>query len=149
MRVVLDALFAEGAFREPAGREGIGGFSQGVRHARQMARRIDIAGEAFGWLDAVADPLEAGCHRCREGEIWVAVGARNPALDPEAWPCAHDAETGGPIVVAPGEPRRRPRCVHVSLVGVDRGGVEHHHIRRMGDPAAEEPAEAIRTLYRS
>ena len=63
------------------------------------------------------------------------------------WPVADHAEAGGAVVVAPREPRRRPRAVDVALVRVDRRRVEHHHVGHVRDPAAEEPAERVGALH--
>src|SRR5688572_4841943 len=60
-----------------------------------------------------------------------------------------EAIRGRAIVVAPCEPRRRPRAVDVALVRVHRRRIENHHFGRVRDPAAEEPAESVRALERS
>src|SRR5207237_1188776 len=81
-----------------------------------------------------AEPVQGGGQRTGESQVGVAVRARDAAPNPEALPLTHDAETGGAVIVAPGQARRRPRGGYVALVGIDGRRVEHHHVRHVGNP---------------
>src|SRR5205085_12425096 len=65
------------------------------------------------------------------------------ALDAHAVAVADHAETRSAVVVAPGEPRRRPGSVDIALIGVDGRRIERHQLRHVLHPAAEEPAEMV------
>ena len=114
-----------------------------------MPCRIDVARETLGRLDAVPYAVEPRRERRGKGEVRIAVRSGNTAFDPEALVFPDDAKTCGAVVVTPCQPRRRPRGVHESLVRIDRGRVEHHHIRCPHDPAAQKPAEDVRACHRS
>src|SRR4029079_11850356 len=43
----------------------------------------------------------------------------------------------------------RPRAVNVTLVRIDGGRIEHHHVRDVSDPASEKPAKGVGALDRS
>ena len=57
---------------------------------------------------------------------------------------ADQPEPGGAVVVAPREPGRRPRPVDEPLVGVHRGGEQHHQLGHPAQAATEEPAQLLR-----
>src|SRR5262249_36907835 len=108
MAVVLDDLLPEGALGEFTRFECVDGLGKGVRHARQRLGCVDVALEAGGRLDPVRDAVEARGECRGEGEVGVAVGARDAAFDAHARAFADHAEAGGAVVVAPGEAGRRP-----------------------------------------
>ena len=95
------------------------------------------------------DAVETGRERCGERQVRIAVGSGNAAFDAQTLSGAHDAETGGAIVVAPGDPSRRPRGGNEPLIGVDRGCIKHHDVGHVRHPPAEEPAEEIGALHRA
>src|SRR5687768_16526951 len=105
MAVVLDDVLAERLLRERARGEAVGGLRQGIRHALDVARGIDVALEAGRRLDPVADAVQARGERRGEAEVGIAVGPRDAAFDALRLALADDAEAGGAVVVAPGEPR--------------------------------------------
>ena len=116
MRVVLEHLRAEGALRERARREALVRLGERIRHARQVACRVDIADEALGRLDLVGDAVQPRGEGGGEREIRIGVGAGDAALDAQARAFAHHAEAGRAVVVAPREARRRPRGVDVPFI---------------------------------
>src|SRR5688572_806675 len=58
VRVVLDDFGAEGARGEFALGEGLGGLGERVGHARQAARRVDVADEALRRLDLAGNAVQ-------------------------------------------------------------------------------------------
>jgi len=103
VRVVLVHLGAEDALREFAPLESIGRLRERVRHARQVARGINIANEDGGRLNAVRDAVEAGGKARGEREVRICIGTSDAALDAQAAALADDAEAGRAVVIAPRE----------------------------------------------
>src|SRR5581483_6797330 len=135
VRVVLDHVFPEHALRELARSELFRRLAERIRHPREIARRIHVAAEMLRRLDLVFDAVEPGRERRGECQIRIHVGTRNPALDAQRRARADDTKSRRAIVVAPREPRRRPRTVDVTLVRIHRRRIEHHHVRHVPDPA--------------
>src|SRR5579859_6627627 len=117
---MLDHTGAERLLGELAFLERPDRLRQRVGHTLQIARTVGVADESLRRLDLVADAVEAGSERGGEGEVGVGIGTGDAALDAQALAIAHHPESGGAVVVAPREPRRRPRSVDVALIGVDR-----------------------------
>ena len=146
LHVVVGDGRAEGLANQGAVREALGCVFEGAGHAWQIRGRVHVTLERRWWLDLLLDATEPARECCGVGEVRVAVGAGDPALDPEARALADHPESGGAIVLRPGDARGRPRPVDVALVGVDRRRVERHEVGGAGHPAAEEPAEHVAAI---
>src|SRR5581483_4809745 len=81
--VMLRLLFSEGALHETALLEEVGRVAQRPRDAGEVLRGVDVPLEDRRRRDFVLDSIRAGSQGGGEGEIGVAVGAGDPALDPE------------------------------------------------------------------
>src|SRR5207237_7715168 len=92
-------------------------------------------------LDVIGDAVEPRGDGGGEGEVDIRVGARRTAFDPQRRAAADDAKAGGAIVETPGNPGRRERAFHVTLVG---RGIRREKCEQLADvlhPSAEKPAE--------
>src|SRR5690606_36378034 len=103
--------------------------------------------KAFRRFELILDSVEPRSDGSCQCQIGIAVGSRNAAFDAQARSTTYNPETGGTVVVTPGEPGRGPGAVYITLVGVDRRGIKWHYLRRMGNPSAQEPAEIIRNPF--
>ena len=92
-----------------------------------MLRRIDIALENSRRLDLIGNSIQTRGQRGRIGEIGIAIGAGHATLDAQTVTMTDHAETRRPIVMAPGNPRRRPGTSLVTFIGIDRRRVKDHH----------------------
>src|SRR5579884_846295 len=149
VKVVLDHVASERLLRKAALLEEIGRLAQRARNAGEMLRGVDIPLEDRWRLDFIFDAVKTGGERGCKGEIRVAVGAGDAALDAKTVSLSDHAESGGPIIITPGKPRRRPGAGLVALVRVDRRRIEDHHLRNVRNPTAEKPAKRFRAGNRS
>src|SRR5438128_12527773 len=99
-------------------------FPERPRHAWQRLCFVHIPFEDGRWLDLPLDTVESRGESGRYAKVWIRVGPRNAALDSEARALAHHPETCGPVVVTPGEARRRPRTRAEAFVRIHRRRVQ-------------------------
>src|SRR5262249_19587314 len=113
---MFDHVFAERAPGEFARGESVRGFGQRIGYARQVFRGVNVADEAFGRLDLIGDPVQPRSQRRGEGQVRVAIGARDSAFDAQGLVVADHAKARGAVVVTPRQSSRGPRAVHIAFV---------------------------------
>src|SRR5437763_5718868 len=142
VQVVVDDLVAERRARHRPFLERRDRFPQ-RRGESLRVRLVSVALERRRQLEPVLDPVETGRDQCGEREIRVHVAAGNPGLDALGGSVPDDAEAARPVVVPPGERRRRPASGRVALVRVDGGREKKRELARARDPASEELLEHV------
>src|ERR687891_648882 len=142
VEVVLDDVVPERSSRHRPALERVDRLAQRVGEALGV-RLVGVAFEGRWQLELVLDPVEAGCEQGREAQVRVDVAAGDARLRAEPLPVADDAEAAGPVVVPPGERRRRPASGREALVRVDRRRGENRQLLEARDLPREVLLEDV------
>src|SRR5438128_9216058 len=112
-----------------------------MRNLRQTACAVEVSLERRGRFDVMRDAVQSRGHGRSKWEVRIRIGARGAAFDAQRLAVADDAESGRPVVITPGDSRRRKRSGDISFVRRGIRRVKREGLPDVLHPAAEEPAE--------
>src|SRR5205085_8822882 len=113
MEVVIDDVAAERRAREGALLQLGGRVPEVHGDRRQLIGLIDVALEHIRGIDLILDTVKPGSYGRGVDQVRVGIGARDATFDAQRGTVTHHPESGGAVVVAPGDSgwRERPRLI--------------------------------------